>query len=340
MAALKALIHLNRDNLKILIPGKEPVSVTFSEKSVDDLQVKDSKHLKKDVTKAVIAAGLKPKNALIVLGEDLLFTKTTSAKTPEKRDKAIRDFLEEIPFEPNTVVHKNFNSSKGITVVAAHNSVYMGVMKALKEQGWKIRYVVPASILGKIDAENIKQILKDKKKLVASNFYTFENKEINSTWKIAIGIFLTLLVVGGAYYFINNANVNNEKTEELIEMAPVVEEVIEEEIPIEEEEIPIVEKSEITIQVLNGSGVPGQAGATQELLLDIGFENVEVGNADNQDYQNTILTFDKNVPNLYTEEIGDLLKETYENVLEDTPDEDDTINYDIVIITGDLITSN
>ncbi len=336
MAALKALIKLNRDNLQIFTLNKEPITVLLSGKAVDDLELKDYKNLNKEIVKAIVSNKLNPKKALIVLGEDLLFTKTTNAKTEESRNKIISDFLDEIPFEPNTIVHKNFKTSKGVKIVAANNSVFMGVIKSLEDQKWIIKYVVPESITGKnFDKETLKTVFRDKKKLSLGNFYTFENKEIHSGWKIGLGISLTLSLLGVAFYFVANAP-DKVIPEEIHSIEQPIDNVVEEVIEIVEE--PKIAKADITIQILNGTGLPGQAGKTGKILEELEYEKIELGNAETSDYLDTQLIYTDNIPEDYLEEIGDSLKEIYMGIVETPADEDDNINYNIVIITGNVIT--
>jgi len=47
---------------------------------------------------------------------------------------------------------------------------------------------------------------------------------------------------------------------------------------------PDLDRSDLSIEVLNGSGEPGVAGDAEELLEDLGYELIETGNADSYDY--------------------------------------------------------
>jgi hypothetical protein len=91
------------------------------------------------------------------------------------------------------------------------------------------------------------------------------------------------------------------------------------------------ERSEISINVLNGSGIPGAAGDLQEDLEDIGYTDIEVGNADDQDYEDTQIVFDENVPEQARDEIIDLLRDFFATV---DDSEDELNDFDVEIITG------
>lgn len=92
-----------------------------------------------------------------------------------------------------------------------------------------------------------------------------------------------------------------------------------------------VEPSEYTVQVLNGSGTAGLASSAQEDLEEAGFEDVEVGNADNYDYTDTIISLKEDAPSSLDALLEDLFSDY---VVEIDRDLDEDSDYDIVIILG------
>lgn len=50
-----------------------------------------------------------------------------------------------------------------------------------------------------------------------------------------------------------------------------------------------LDRSKLSIEVLNGSGVAGTAGKARDLLKDLGYNVTSVGNADNFDYEKTVI---------------------------------------------------
>lgn len=92
-----------------------------------------------------------------------------------------------------------------------------------------------------------------------------------------------------------------------------------------------IDRAEISIQVLNGTGVAGEAGLLQDELEGIEYEDIEVDNADDQDYESAEVTFDENLSQTAVTEITDLLEEFYSGVTVRTESLED---YDVVIITG------
>ncbi|MFA5136165.1 MAG: LytR C-terminal domain-containing protein [Patescibacteria group bacterium] len=100
-------------------------------------------------------------------------------------------------------------------------------------------------------------------------------------------------------------------------------------------EKPQIEKSSVTIQVLNGTGTPGQAGIVVDALEEAGYDtdNIKSGNADEYDYTETTISarsgFDEIV-----DDIRDTLEPTFENITFDSSELDDESEFDIVIVTG------
>jgi len=75
-----------------------------------------------------------------------------------------------------------------------------------------------------------------------------------------------------------------------------------------------VEKGKVRIEVLNGTGVPGEASFLQGKLEDAGFEEVTAGNADNQDETETVATYSRDLPPEITDEMTQLLEGLYKKV--------------------------
>ena len=76
-----------------------------------------------------------------------------------------------------------------------------------------------------------------------------------------------------------------------------------------------VDKSEIAIEILNGTGVPGEAGFLEDKLEAAGFKDLTAGNAESQSETETTVTFDREVASSVVEEISDLLKGIYTKVV-------------------------
>ena len=95
---------------------------------------------------------------------------------------------------------------------------------------------------------------------------------------------------------------------------------------------PKISRADLKIKVLNGTGVPGAAGKVAELLEKFGWQGIKTGNADNFDYQKTVIQIKES-----KKEYFELLKKDLSSkyTLEEEPQtlsEDE--NFDAVIIVG------
>ena len=75
-------------------------------------------------------------------------------------------------------------------------------------------------------------------------------------------------------------------------------------------------REEISIMVLNGSGVSGEAGFLKEQLVDLGYESdsIETKNASTQNLETTTVSYSASLPENLQEEITQLLTGLYKKV--------------------------
>lgn len=156
---------------------------------------------------------------------------------------------------------------------------------------------------------------------------------------VLVGVFLVLgvLIVGGVFSL-------RSRGEKEVESLPV-EEVTPspaEESPGDISQVtptatPAAEAVEIdlqdySVQVLNGSGVPGEAGRVDDLLVAGGFETIDLGNADSYDYTDTEVSLREGTPKAVFDSIEDSLGESYTVVKGDAVARD--ADYDVVVVVG------
>lgn len=145
-------------------------------------------------------------------------------------------------------------------------------------------------------------------------------------------ILLALLgaVVGGVMYFQQGVNLPNEE-----EVAPTQEPAKETPAPTQEPQEEEVDLAAISINVLNGSGIAGEAGKVKDLLVagDFSEDNIETGNADSYDYEGLTVKVKEDTPNTVYDAFDNLLSNDYEvSLSEENLDKD--YEYDIEIVVG------
>jgi len=151
---------------------------------------------------------------------------------------------------------------------------------------------------------------------------------------IGLVVLLGLVIIGGGI-FVYQKTLKNKKKEGIIIPTPTPSSALSDITPAEEASpspTPKISRIDLRVKVLNGTGVPGAAGKVAELLEKLGWQEVRTGNADNFDYQKTVIQIKED-----KKEYFDLLKEdlsseyTVEEELQ-TLSEDDS--FDAVIIVG------
>ncbi len=149
------------------------------------------------------------------------------------------------------------------------------------------------------------------------------NKGKNIILFLIVFIIVALISTAFYFYFTGAFNVNNPT--ETAEITPT-------EAPSPTVTPVELDRAEISIQVLNGSGVSGAAGDMQAFLEDVGYENVEAGNADDSDYLNITIQIKEEF-----EEFADLISKDISDsyvVNDDIEMLDEDSDYDAVIIVG------
>jgi hypothetical protein len=148
-------------------------------------------------------------------------------------------------------------------------------------------------------------------------------KKKSKTWLWILIIILVLAGLGvGAWYLLSEPPVSEE------EFSPTPTSFEQNTSTPTQAEI---DRSAVSIDVLNGTGLPGAAGDLQDELENLGYTDIEIGNASRRDYEATEVTFDPSVPQGVKDEIMNLLNDEYEGVEES---EEELGVYNVEIITG------
>lgn len=155
-------------------------------------------------------------------------------------------------------------------------------------------------------------------------------KKGKKTAGVVLLVIALILILGGTFYFLGQKRKNAEEAEATPESnLYVVSEVPETPSTPEAEEV--VDKKTISIQILNGTGIVGEASYLKEKLQLLGYEDIEAANADSQDYTATSVSFASSLSKSVVNEITDELEKVYEEVsISKTAPSGD----DILIITG------
>ncbi len=145
-------------------------------------------------------------------------------------------------------------------------------------------------------------------------------------------IVLALLLVGVLGFVIfKNANKNREIAEPtpFDNLTQPVE--TETEAPSPTSTAKPADKSNVEIEIQNGTGITGEAAYLQTQLKALGYTNIKVGNATTQNATATVVTFAKTLSSSVVDEITQKLKTIYQEVTVKTST---SLSTDILIVTG------
>lgn len=138
-------------------------------------------------------------------------------------------------------------------------------------------------------------------------------------------IFIVLLgiaILGGLFIYRENfTNKIEEKINE-VSLSPS---------PIEKPTPKPLDLSKFEIEILNGSGIAGEASSQKSDLESMGFKVVSIGNADNSDYVETVIQAKKSVDKTFLDKLKTTLEESFKVTAEEL---DDEVEIDIVVIIG------
>lgn len=143
--------------------------------------------------------------------------------------------------------------------------------------------------------------------------------------KILIIVAILLLLAGGYFYYQSTQKPAEKAKEETSD-----ESVTPSEAPTPE----AVAKDAYTVEILNGSGIAGEAGRAQELLESGEFKVDSTGNAENYDFEETVIQAGSDVDEAWIELLRDELGKQYSVKSGVTKLETGASESDIVVIVG------
>ena len=148
---------------------------------------------------------------------------------------------------------------------------------------------------------------------------------------VAINLVIVSLWIYKNYFLRKNSS-NNPAENTLIQDSSPIQE------PSPTGEPELTEKptdvSGYRIQILNGSGIEGEAASVLETLTFEGFTNIDTGNAESSDFSQTEIMIKEGVPQEVYDKIDKALNSDYDVILSEDFLEVDSV-YDAVVTVGE-----
>jgi hypothetical protein len=324
------VIFIKKNSLEFWINGTNKKLDLPTE--VVNLEIKDQENYKKLVNSFLTEATLKPQKAVLLLSNEVIFQKDFPAGT--ERDVLIEKYLDNIPFEKEKIAKKSFITPQVTKVFVVNKNIYEVLLNLLEEMEWNIKAVIPAEV-DSLDSSSVNKITSQK--LKSLNFLDDEISETlvesgnYSTW-IFIIIGLLIVVIFGLGLAVLTGFIKNPFEVPNVATPKAITETITSLATPAPAESSQSAKEELRLQILNGSGVTGQAGFVKEQLEEIGFTNIETGNAEGSGDTETVVAYLKTVSSEVLEELVEELEGIFVEVSRQEAEEED--EYDIIITTG------
>lgn len=157
--------------------------------------------------------------------------------------------------------------------------------------------------------------------------FSLEGSNNPSPLRWLIIVMLVLATAGatafGGYYLLSKPNQITDTTDQ-VSPTPLIS-------PIVQPTAEPIDLTSLTIEIMNGSGVPGEAGKVASLLKNAGFGEAETGNADSYDYEETEVTVSEKVTTEATQLISKALEEYELNPIEVSSG---SAEFDINVVVG------
>lgn len=314
------------------------LKLNFPKGAVDNLEVEDPQKLAEALEGFVKENGLQNQRALMILSDSLLFTKKFPLKDLVKLDSEREKFISEVPFEPEKIAALSWQNDSECVLAAANKIFYETVKSILEKIGWEILGVYPQQFKNMLGQKELLKSVNFLVPQVSSAKLSEETETGNNSSNITLYIIMFSLLlllggtVGGSFALgLVSLPPNPFLPERKIERAAAVP-VTPSPIPIPTPTLAEINKKDLKIQVLNGSGIAGQAGKVKELLEGLGFEEVETGNAENSGTQVSVAAFSQKVSLTIQNEVITELNKIFAKVSTQSGDLDP--NLDILITTG------
>lgn len=336
--------------------------VSFSSSSIQHSEIVDKKKYSEELQKFIEELNLKTGKGIILLSAELVYASDIDITDKNENDETEK-FLTALPLQRSNITTISLHNKNKLRIVATNRKLYEGVLEILKISNVEIFSVAPVSVFPnrtnnqELTAQKAKKITGEKKILERYNFLLSkdnsrvdndtaddkkdgtEDEEVKKksmrSQYILLAISFLLLTSATTYFLLWSNTIPNPWFKKSESITPRSTSAITPSITSQPSPTinPLDDKSTIKIQILNGSGVEGQAGKLSDLLKEAGYDNITTGNTDNSEQRTTII-YNKLLQK-------DMLTEITKAIKNDFPDPtlqeaSRSADYDVIITTGEF----
>lgn len=366
----KAIIYLRRNTLELYTDKSQgnfeklqfPATLVSSEEILD--QEGFGRFLNDFFTKVTS----KNQNTVIVLSDEVTFSESIDLGkiSTEQLEDEKKHFFESVPVDLHELSRLEVVYKGSLFLAAANKKLYESILKSLLALGGTVEYIVPAFIFGisqngPLTNTDIHKILSGHEALKASNLLNLTTvtpkesdmpDELITPRKIPgdVSVFdakyffipafiaVAIFIIAGGFIFLSGSKLGGFQ---LLKFNPFAKgtsgiQVSSSPSPISaaspETDQKLSDKSQMAVEVVNGTGKVGQAGKVKAMLENLGFSDITTANADNPASIVTEVEFAGDISEEVRSEVESELKGIFETVEAGTLPSDST--YQIVVTTG------
>lgn len=331
-----------------------PIPLQFQPTTVKDMELINYTELETQINTLIKTNKIVPDDTGIVIAHQSSFEKLIPPKvTGVELETAKKTFLDNVPFED--IMYKEFPSSSGIKLVAVNKELIYAVKNIFQNLGLRITTITSVTPLypdtdAPFNVTLAQQFIKKSSQLNQATFpvddieapstdaYDERNKPVknNNRVFVLVGVFIILI---GALVAVLLLRKPDEKKQQKVAATPIPVATIPATLTLTNPPPTTTQvasasaslKSQTSIQILNGSGVAGQADQLKAAIEDAGYTSVSTGNAPTLQSARSLVVFKPTVTAEVRTEINNLVTEIIGPV---TVQDNAEISGDVIITTA------
>lgn len=253
---------------------------------------------------------LRATQAILILDQPLVFSVSLSGKD----DKELRDFMDALPIKKEEVatVSREVNHQK--TIYATNKRNYEVLISAFSQHNIQISSVVALTVFSyqpiaqSVTIEDVNKLVKEKNAIMSMNY--LKQKRLPSEQAasmqesasgadlvvqhnymrqyVILGVCIFAFLISLVYLLLWSETIHNPWFAKSTKKPPIVKTSTSVTPPQPTLSPSSYSKARVTIQILNGSGIEGQAGKISRLLQADGYELVTTGNSPQNETKSVI----------------------------------------------------
>lgn len=340
----KVILYFRKNSLELYTQdGRRDSVLEITDALFKNNQVVDANAFKEEILSFIAKSDIGRAEGIVLFSEDIVFKKALPRMNTDTQKLEIETFFNDISSKLKDLSKNLYTLDHETILVAVDKKLSAVIHDAAHHMGWDILSVVPISLLGisfeggRLTPEELKQISKKEKILHLANLLNNEEeitdtpvvrKNKNVFFYLVCGIVVVVLIAFFLYVFnlVKIPYISSTNPDDLtIKVLPTSEAFL------SPTDVPSKDKNALTIQVLNGTGIVGQAGKVKSLLTSVGYTNIESGNSSTKDTVETQIEFSKGVSKEVRDEVVKILKSMFGSI---STKESNEHAMDIVITTG------